>query len=117
MADVEEIINLKISVLWLANKLFLTRFCYRQPKRDLRKENVNCGPRNHFLFPPFGSWALTYSSRISFPSLFSSSSPFRARAREKKKGKGNRERPAGEEEVNCRSLNLSHEEEHWKEDG
>ena len=26
---------------------------YRQPKRDLRKENVNCGPRNHFLFPPF----------------------------------------------------------------
>ena len=26
--------------------------------------DVNCGPRNHFLFPPFGSWALTYSSQL-----------------------------------------------------
>ena len=25
---------------------------------------MNCGPRNHFLFPPFGSWALTYSSQL-----------------------------------------------------
>ena len=42
--------------------------------------DVNCGPRNHFLFPPFGSWALTYSSQLfletslaeySFLSLFS----------------------------------------------
>ena len=48
------------------------RSLFARRKRDLRKENVNCGPRNHFLFPPFGSWALTYSSRISFPSTTSS---------------------------------------------
>ena len=46
---------------------------------------MNCGPRNHFLFPPFGSWALTYSSRISFPSLRA-----RARRREEETSTSNR---------------------------
>ena len=47
----------------------LRNACERRKTRQMFLGDVNCGPRNHFLFPPFGSWALTYSSRISFPSL------------------------------------------------